>query len=508
MIKDKVQKIKTLFWYLYNDLPAFINRIVAQNEELKVNAEEIRIQNEELRIQNEELRIQNEELRIQNEELRSQAFELYNELNGSIVTLQNELHDLGTGLDNIVNSENVISDKLTSMSDLMSVLDYYNPELSMPLITDSKIKILVIGFYGAYNLGDELMLQALLSHIKRADTSITIMLSENDDYSSYENGAVEIIHYSRTISDFSHLATKYDVLIIGGGALLDDRSYKQFYKHFLSLSTIVAELPLYFSAKGKPVLAFGLSANFEFKNQEYVNTLKKSISVASFFGVRDSYSKELLCSQGIDEDIVHVMDDLILTDAFWLSYDKKVADNLALHIAITWVNFPTLSEQLLELIKSICNCIKDVKISLLPVYDYNSADTLYFKQVCSNIPRDILEHVIIQDYPGTLQNTVRFYESIDVAINVRYHPALICACMGVPQIGLILKDHPHYRFKMHWIKDHFSESIGLFDTDTDSRLIVDELFKKKPFRQFKGIDSNRVKNNIDMMTNLIDRVYQ
>ena len=52
---------------------------------------------------------------------------------------------------------------------------------------------------------------------------------------------------------------------------------------------------------------------------------------------------------------------------------------------------------------------------------------------------------------------------------MRYHRALICGCLGRPQMVVLPEAHPHYGNKMQWIRDRFPETRN--DGDCLARVI-------------------------------------
>lgn len=71
----------------------------------------------------------------------------------------------------------------------------------------NKKKVLICGFYGAFNLGDELMLQTILKNLKNvSNLEITIMLCDNPYTDTTKYGKCKFIHYPRTRNDLNIIA--------------------------------------------------------------------------------------------------------------------------------------------------------------------------------------------------------------------------------------------------------------------------------------------------------------
>ena len=109
---------------------------------------------------------------------------------------------------------------------LGKVNDYVNLEY-FKVPSDKSPKVLLVGFYGAVNLGDELMLQKLYRDLNVIKNDIYVMMCDNENLDAFRYPGMNIIHYPKTKFDFNHLADIFDSVIFGGGAILDDSGYLQ-----------------------------------------------------------------------------------------------------------------------------------------------------------------------------------------------------------------------------------------------------------------------------------------
>ena len=79
---------------------------------------------------------------------------------------------------------NKINDELHEINEVVKQFKYSNTELQKICYNDDKKNVLVIGFYGAPNLGDELMLETLLEYLENIkNIQITVLLADNPQYS-------------------------------------------------------------------------------------------------------------------------------------------------------------------------------------------------------------------------------------------------------------------------------------------------------------------------------------
>lgn len=147
------------------------------------------------------------------------------------------------------------------------------------------------------NVGDELMLQTILDYFKKYDNVfVTVLLDYNDKYNILKNGYknVSYLHYPKSVYDFDLLVSKFDKLVFGGGAIIDDRNYNFEDPFSITLSKLLIELSIKFIDNNKDVYWIGLSSNIDFKNASFVKKLKYIVDNAKYISLRDINSLNLL----------------------------------------------------------------------------------------------------------------------------------------------------------------------------------------------------------------------
>ncbi len=302
-----------------------------------------------------------------------------NETNNNINTLNNNISELNNILNksndeiNKLNCKlNELDNKINQMTDRIGYIDeksleiknklkYFNIDgLQSTNISEQRKKILLCGFFGAFNLGDELMLQTVLREINEVgEFDITIMLCDNPQIDITRYGECKFIHYPTNVMDFNTIAINYDYLIFSGGALLDDIDYDN--SNEITLGKTLVNLAMRFITFSKGVMLYGLSANSELTNEDFIEKLNFIINHCSYFSLRDLNSLNVLKKSGINVEKIKIVDDIVFANNFSdninnLEYDKK---NL-ITIGISYVDYDNNIEKLIELTKSIYNYL-DVK---------------------------------------------------------------------------------------------------------------------------------------------------
>ena len=88
-------------------------------------------------------------------------------------------------------------------------------------------RVLLAGWYGADNFGDELMLKSVLAHIPdRMLSNVAVLLWDNDTYDRLSiDPRVNVVHYPKSVNQLESYVCRFDAVVWGGGAILDDRQF-------------------------------------------------------------------------------------------------------------------------------------------------------------------------------------------------------------------------------------------------------------------------------------------
>ena len=145
-----------------------------------------------------------------------------------IVELQTAIEGLSKKVDSLADQLNdahrLIRDSLYNTEENR---EYCSLEHIMHLLRTDKNKkrrVLIGGYYGARNAGDELMLQSILDKIDSEKNDVTILSAFNYALDSSAYFPYHIIHYPKRISDCIYLAENFDLIIWGGGQSLTTRN--------------------------------------------------------------------------------------------------------------------------------------------------------------------------------------------------------------------------------------------------------------------------------------------
>ena len=165
-------------------------------------------------------------------------------------------------------------------------MDYVNLEY-LYLLNSTDKKILLAGFYGARNLGDELMMQKVYQDLNIDKSRVYVLMCDNPELNVFRYPGMNMLHYPKTRFDYSFLADQFECVIFGGGAIIDDVMYRKKDSFTFDMGKIFAELGSAFIQREKKVYSLGLSTSRELTDEEYIYKVKNIICRSSYFSVRD-----------------------------------------------------------------------------------------------------------------------------------------------------------------------------------------------------------------------------
>lgn len=279
------------------------------------------------------------------------------ELNYKMEEENKKLHKIRTEIADINELSNKTIENLEKLLknniDMYNKFKYYNIDgIQINCNNEKKHKVLICGFFGAKNLGDELMLQTMMREINKVGNfRITVMLCDNPEIDITQYEKCEFIHYPTNVMDYNKLAIEYDSLIFSGGALLDDIDYES--KNEITLGKILVNLSMRFITFEKRVMLYGLSTNSELKNKEFIEKLNYIVNNSTYFSLRDINSLEVLKKSKINVEKVKIVEDIVWANVFnkvTINEEKNVKK---VKIGISYVDYNNNIEELIQLTRNI-----------------------------------------------------------------------------------------------------------------------------------------------------------
>lgn len=379
-------------------------------------------------------------------------------LNTNYIQVEKEIKTIKDDVTNLkmIQLNEKIENLNAKLNCIASFFDCANLEYLNLNYNINKNKVLIVGFYGAPNLGDELMLYSILNKFSfyENDLDITVMMSENYEFDITKYKKCKVIHYPKNIIDINTLANYYDTVIFGGGALLDDNDYNLNNK--FTLSTTLINLAHRMITCRKKVILYGLSSNFELNNKEFITKLNYIINNADYVSLRDTNSLEVLRKCDINTKNIKIVHDLVFTYNY-LKYTNNRNSNLVKKIGLIFVcnedNIKILCDLTDQIKRYFYNNEQKYKILMIPFYEYKNNDTNYYKKLIDSVN---VENAEILEYPDPVDNVFEIISNLDICISMRYHGTLISNVLGIPTLNLLYDCHRNYKNKVDYLYNNYN----------------------------------------------------
>ena len=368
-------------------------------------------------------------------------------------------------LERLCNAQAQSLDAYTRLTaELLQTSIYSNSEYSNP---DRRRNILIAGWYGANNFGDELMMRTVLEHFsENALASINVLLWDNDTYSRLNlPPEVGVIHYPKSTWQLEELVELFDIIVWGGGSILDDEQFNDDPRN-INTGNLFIRLNILAESRGKEVWCLGLGTNHSFSDERYLRYLQEIIDGSSYFSVRDPESLETLVNNGIDCSRVQLCNDIAFASKELRSIAAKPQLDAQYKLGIVCLCTEDLFEHYVTVLQAILQTLpqKDdaEQIALIPFLDEKGSDDACYRRLKHRLGDS--PSIAIARYSNELSNCALL--KCNSCICYKYHASLIANALGIPGLHVVHSEHPHYQNKMTHISKVFGYSSHLIDTAT------------------------------------------
>lgn len=281
--------------------------------------------------------------------------------------------------------------------------------------------ILISGYYGFDNLGDELILSRIIRELSAVNPKIQITVLSGNPKKTVRQHATEAVYKYNPFA-FIKALLNCDVLISGGGGLLQDITSKRSPVYYLA-TIYLAKL------SGKKVFIWSqgigpIASSFIQKLTARILTNADAITV------RDGFSKQQLVNYGIDgQKIIITADPVFNTDISYFAKNKKTEK--ALLIGIAFKSLPNKHDFISTIAKISDGIIDRYHAKILFIPFHLNEDIAPIKKVkkLMNNNSEILSY-------STIDSAVDAISSLDLLISMRYHATVIASLFGIKNIGI------------------------------------------------------------------------
>jgi polysaccharide pyruvyl transferase CsaB len=291
-------------------------------------------------------------------------------------------------------------------------------------------RVVISGYYGYDNAGDEAILQSMVSELRSVYSDIDIVVLSVNPSKTSKKHKVTAIKRSNLFQIYSAIK-KCDILISGGGSLLQDATsfFSPWYYSSIIMIAQILRKPVYAFAQGIGPINRG----FNKKLLKYVMNRVFGISV------RDKRSKKELVKLGITKEISCTIDPAFLIEPVpkdkslnilsTESGNKKLTKPRIGFSIRTWKG----GIDVVGIIADVADRVSrefDADIILFPLY-YKD-DLKLAEEIADKMDRKAI--VIRGSYiPAEL---IGLYGIMDINVCIRFHGLVFSAMTGVPMVAI------------------------------------------------------------------------
>lgn len=319
-------------------------------------------------------------------------------------------------------------------------------------------KVVVSGYYGFDNFGDDAILSVLCDKLKTLNADVTVISSNpsktSSDYCVKSVKNFDIKNVIKTIQNS-------DILISGGGSLLQDvTSLKSLLYYAFVISYAL------FCKKDVVIFAQGIGPLNRKISQKIVRNL---VSKAKYVSVRDRKSLELLQSWGINAELVN--------DPVFNIKIKDIPKNYAVGIQLR--EFPSLNEDFLNsLADKILEQFEGRKVELF-VFQKALDEKVckYFAEILKSKNPNVDIKII---YYKNRKETFKRISQLNYMIAMRFHAVIAALKAGVKTAGI------NYDIKVEKLADEADIPLLSLDSQKNDWNNI--------FKQLKSLNSQQLSN--------------
>jgi polysaccharide pyruvyl transferase CsaB len=298
----------------------------------------------------------------------------------------------------------------------------------------SAARIVISGYYGFKNSGDEAVLQSIIlaleaESVKQGIAIEPIVLSIDPEWTAKTYG-VQAVH-RMNLREVMKAIRQSDGLISGGGSLLQDTTGLMTIPYYLGILKLAQWL-------GKPTFVYAQGMG-PFQRKIFYPFIRSTFRKCRYISVRDEESAQLLEQIGLSRARVEVVPDPVMglplqeDSTFNMQQSSAIGGKRPiLGISVRYWNEDR--SELAQLAKSLqmIQAQREVEIRFLPFHlptDLEASQKV-IEQMQSS------EHVSIAMDAQHPQHMLAEVHACDILIGMRLHSLIYAASQQVPLIGI------------------------------------------------------------------------
>lgn len=290
-------------------------------------------------------------------------------------------------------------------------------------------EIVLSGYYGFANAGDEAMLAAMIEAFTDIDPSIRItVISGNPEDTKKRHGVNAV--YRLNYPEITRVLSRSDLLISGGGSLLQDVTSDRSLYYYLSIVMLAKKL-------NKPVMLYAQGIG-PVRGTLAKHAMRVIGNMVDLITVRDEGSRLELASLGVTKPPVYVTADPVLAmhpvdaeigRAILRRYGAEGASPLIGFSVREWKDWKHYKQVMAAAADQLA-AEYGARIVFIPMQwpdDFEAA-----RSIACRMKREAT--VLPDEY--TTSELLSLVGNLDILIGIRLHALIFAAVMQVPMLGI------------------------------------------------------------------------
>ena len=297
-------------------------------------------------------------------------------------------------------------------------------------VVPRKYKVVMSGYYGFSNAGDDAILQSIHGGILAASDDIQVTVLSHDPEQTRRQYGLDAV-YRFDLVQVGRALRRCDALLSGGGSLLQDRTSTRSLLYYLMVIRWAKKL-------GKPVMLYanGIGPVTKPENRKKV---KQTVELADVVTLRDRASAQELRDMGVKHPELHITADPVfnlvpagadrgreLLAKAGLPAGRKFA-------AVSVRDWPA-AQQFPQQAARLCDHLhrtyglETVFLLMQPAAD---------RETTEQVRRAMESPSYLLDVPATPSELMAVLGQAELCVAMRLHTLIFAARMAVPTVGLV-----------------------------------------------------------------------
>jgi polysaccharide pyruvyl transferase CsaB len=341
------------------------------------------------------------------------------------------------------------------------------------------MRIVLIGNYGAHNIGDEAVLSGILhllrKHIPHAEITVLSYDPNNTEQQHHISAAYLLPFGIRSFLKFGWKNTirvlqQADYVLIGGGALFTDEKMKAMY-----LWGYHVKIASYYCSR---VILFAHTIG-PLQTKRGIAIMKKVLGLVQSISVRDVKSKDVIHQLDPTKKVIVASDPAFVLNKIIIQKKKKqVVINLR-----PWMYNNQMN--IIRVMGNVCNNLinKGDNIVLLPFQTFQDDDRKILQQIYDSILNKKSVQFLTNEVD--LNAIMQIIGESEFVIGMRLHSLILSILQHVPFIALSYSDKIHNMLvDIHW--EQYSIDIQQITEKKIADLVYDiEMHKNEMERKLQ-----------------------